>query len=198
MIEIKRASELGEDAKQKISEVFVDAFGKDLTFFSKDRKKLAKAFEHMFIDDVFYCAFVDGEIAGITACITGERSSVRLNNKELRKHLGFYKGILASIFLKSEFEKPPFEVGEGIASVEFVATTSKYRGKGVATALMNSIFSFPQYSQYVIEVADTNTNAVKLYEKLGYKEIKRMKPKHSKKSGINYLVYMKYVKSSGN
>jgi ribosomal protein S18 acetylase RimI-like enzyme len=194
MIEIKRASKLGENTKKKMSEIFVDGFGKDLTFFSEDKEKLAEALEHMFVVDVFYCALIDGEMAGITACTNGKVSSVYLNKQELRKHLGFYKGTLANIFLKPEFEKPPMETGDNIASVEFVATASKFRGNGVATAIMNYIFSLPQYDQYVLEVADTNTSAVKLYEKLGYKEFKRIKHKHSKRSGINYLVYMKYSK----
>jgi hypothetical protein len=33
MIEIKHASELGENSKKKISEIIVDGFGKHLTFF---------------------------------------------------------------------------------------------------------------------------------------------------------------------
>ncbi|WP_224768245.1 GNAT family N-acetyltransferase [Metabacillus idriensis] len=197
-IEIKRASELEENTKKKMSEIFVDGFGKDLTFFSKDKEKLVKDLEHTFVDDAFYCALIDGEMAGITACTNGKVSSVYLNNKELRKHLGLYKGTLAGLFLKPEFEKPPIETGNNIASVEFVATASKYRGNGVATAIMNYIFSFPHYDQYVLEVADTNTGALKLYEKLGYRELTRIKHKHSKRSGINYLVYMKYRKQNCN
>ncbi|TYR81895.1 GNAT family N-acetyltransferase [Priestia megaterium] len=193
-MEIKHASELGENSKKKISEIFVDGFGQHFTFFSKNNKKLIDAFEHMFVMDVFYAAIIDGEITSITACTNGKGSSVYLNKKELRKHLGFYKGTLAYMFLKPEFQKPPIETGDEIASVEFVATASKFRGKGAATAIMNHLFSLPQYNEYVLEVADTNTSAVKSYEKLGYKEFKRVKQKHSKRSGVNDLVYMKYRK----
>ncbi len=35
--------------------------------------------------------------------------SVRLNKKEMRKHLGFFKGSIAGIVLKKEFESP-FEI----------------------------------------------------------------------------------------
>ncbi|WP_052738067.1 GNAT family N-acetyltransferase [Bacillus sp. SA1-12] len=121
------------------------AFGKHLAILSKDKEILVQAFEHMFNADVFYCAVIDGEMAGITACTNGKASSVYLNNKELRRHLGFYKGTLASIFLKREFEKPPIETGDKIASVEFVATASSYRGKGVATAIMDHLFHLPHY-----------------------------------------------------
>jgi ribosomal protein S18 acetylase RimI-like enzyme len=194
MIEVKRASELGENSKKKISEIFVDGFGKHLTAFSKDYKKLADAFEHMFVLDVFFVAVIDGEIAGITACTDGKISCINHNKKELIKHLGFLKGTFANIIFKREFQKPAIKTGDRIASVEFVATASKYKGKGVATEIMNYLFALPQYDEYILEVADTNTNAVNLYKKLGYKEFHRIKQKHSKISGINYLVYMKYTK----
>ena len=80
--------------------------------------------------------------------------------------------------------------------VEFVAVSAKYRGQGVATAIMKHIFAVTPYEVYALEVADTNTNAVKLYEKLGYTEFMRIKQKHSKQSGVDYLVYMKYLKDN--
>lgn len=194
MIEIKRASELGEWSRRKISEVFVDGFGKELHFFSKDPIILADAIEHMFVLDAFYVAIIDGDIAGIATCTNGPALCINHNKKELRKHLGFYKGTIAGIVFGREFQKPPFEIGDKIASVGFVATARKYRRKGAATAIINHLFALPQYREYILEgVADTNTNAIKLYEQLGFKEFKRVKQKHSKISGINYYLYMKYV-----
>lgn len=192
-MKIIRASELGNDTKMKISEIFVDGFFQWLNFFSKDKDKLAKAFSHMFNLKVFYIAVIDGEIAGITSCTDGKVSSIHLENKELKKHLGLFMGTIAYSVLKKEFEeKPyPFEIEKGMGMVEFVATSTKYRGHGVATAIMDYIFDFTPYDVYALEVADTNTNAVKLYEKLGYTEFLRIKQKHSKRSGVKHLVYMK-------
>ena len=45
------------------------------------------------------------------------------------------------------------------------------------------------YNEYILEVVDANTSAIRLYEKLGYVEFAR-KPA-PKKSGFNYFVYMK-------
>jgi ribosomal protein S18 acetylase RimI-like enzyme len=44
-------------------------------------------------------------------------------------------------------------------------------------------------------VADTNTNAMKLYEKLNFKEAYRKKQAFGKYIGINYLIYMKRNKN---
>ncbi|WP_330218430.1 GNAT family N-acetyltransferase [Sporosarcina globispora] len=76
----------------------------------------------------------------------------------------------------------------------FVATSVNYRGKGVATELLKTIMDSTSYDEYVLEVADTNTSAFKLYEKLGFAEFMRIPRKHSKRSGVNNLVYMKLVK----
>lgn len=195
---IIRASEYGNDTKTKISEIFVDGFFQWLSLFSKDKNKLVKAFSHMFNLETFYIAVIDGEIVGITACTDAKVSSIHLESKELKKYLGFFMGTIAYYILKQEFEKKtyPFEIKRGMGMVEFVDTSKKYRGQGVATAIMDYIFDSTSYSEYVLEVADTNKNAFMLYEKLGYTEFARIKHKHSKQSGINYFVYMKYLKGN--
>lgn len=50
---------------------------------------------------------------------------------------------------------------------------------------------------YLIEeVADTNTPAINLYKKLGFKEYKRMPvpQKRAEKIGINSIISLKYIK----
>jgi ribosomal protein S18 acetylase RimI-like enzyme len=61
---------------------------------------------------------------------------------------------------------------------------------GIATEIMEYIFSLKLYEKYILEVADTNEKAFNLYKKLGYKEVHRIKQKFAKNIGINYLVYM--------
>ncbi len=180
----------------KISEVFVEGFYQWLKFFSKDKAKLAHAFEHMFNLSVFYVAVIDDEVAGIAACADESSSSIRLEKAESKKHLGLIKGSIAFRILKRELEDKqyPFTIEKGMGMIEFVATSAKHRGKGVATAILNNIFDYTAYSVFALEVADTNENAVRLYEKLGFAEFMRVKHKHSKQSGINHLVYMKYFK----
>jgi ribosomal protein S18 acetylase RimI-like enzyme len=191
-----RANELGNDAKIKISEIFVDGFYKWLKYFSKNKKKLAEAFRHMFHLDVFYVAVIDGEIAGIAACTDGKNPPIHLDRKELQKHLGVIRGIITHFVLKRELEERsyPFEITEGMGMIEFVATATNHRGKGVATAIIQEIIRSTPCTEYALEVADTNTVAIHLYEKLGFHEFMRIKHKHSKRSGVNYLVYMKKKK----
>lgn len=190
------ASTLDNNARAAISDIFVDGFYQWLKYFSKDKQKLSRAFAHMFNFDVFYVATLDGNIAGIAALNDGTSSTVKLNKKEIQKHLGFFMGWFAYKMLKHEFmdKQYPFDMTPGVGYVEFVATAPAYRGKGAATAIIEHFFSLPQFSEYILEVADTNENAVRLYEKLGFCEFKRVEMKNKKQSGVNFLVYMRYEK----
>jgi hypothetical protein len=64
-MEIKLAKDLGGNISEKISALFVEAFGKELKMISKDTNKLTKAFSHMFVLDYFYVGIIDNEIAGM-------------------------------------------------------------------------------------------------------------------------------------
>lgn len=195
MITIK-ACEVNTDIRPQISKVFVDGFHQWLKFFSGDKEKLTRAFAHMFNLDVFYVAMHGGTVAGITACTDGVTKCVHLQIKPLREHLGFIMGTITHSILKKQFEeKPyPFEITPGTGTIEFVATAEGHRGKGVGLAMISHIMVSEPYGEYVLEVADTNEVAVRLYERLGFVEFMRIKEPKSKVSGVNFLVYMKMVK----
>lgn len=198
MIDIKIASELPFDPRNRMGEIFADGFGKDLAFFTRDKNKLAAAVAHMFVLDVFYVALVDGEIAGMAACTNEKhRYSVEPGRKELIRHFGLYKGMIAGSAFKREFQKPFSHPGSKVASIEFVVTDTKFRGQGIATAILEHFFTLSQYEDYYIEeVADINTNALMLYKKLGYQEYARTKTNHADKTGINYMIALKCHKES--
>jgi ribosomal protein S18 acetylase RimI-like enzyme len=198
-MEIKRAVDIGGNIQEIISEIFVDAYEKDLKYFSKDKERLKKALTHMFVPEYFFMAIIDNEIAGMAVCIDKDCFCTKHDRKTLVKYLGLYKGMSANIMFKHYFckyPKYPIELDEKTASVEFVATRAKFRKKGVASAIMNHLFNLPEYKNYILEVADTNTSAFELYKKLGYKEELRIElgAIARKYTGINYLVYMKYTK----
>lgn len=200
MLTVKRAAELSDDIRNDISRIFVEGFFQWLRFFSKDKDRLARALAHMFRLERFYVALVDERPAGIAACTNGKEPPICLSATQLRRHLGWYKGTIAGIVLKKELENHPypFEIQRDMGAVEFVATWPEFRGKGVASAILSHIHETEPYRQFVLEVADTNTGAVKLYEKMGYREMTRVAAPHSKQSGINALVYMKWEQRDGH
>ncbi|MBD2862347.1 GNAT family N-acetyltransferase [Paenibacillus oceani] len=197
MLNMVRADQAEFDVRRGIAEIFAEGFTQWLGFFSKDPNKIAEAFAHIFVLDQFYVALHKGQVVGMAACTDGTSLSVKLDNKELRKHLGFYKGTMAGIFLKKEFETsfvyPLHESG----SIEFVGTAVEFRGQGVASQLIRHILEHTPYKVYLIEeVADTNIPAMKLYQKLGFEEYKRKQipMKRAKNIGINHIVSLRYTK----
>lgn len=196
MLKVVRADQAELDARLGISEIFAEGFTQWLVFFSKDPKRIAAAFAHMFILDQFYVAVSNGRVVGMAACTDGTSLSVRLDKKELRKHLGFIKGSMAGIFLKKEFEAPLNYPSPSVGSIEFVGTAAEFRAQGVASQIIRYILEHTSYQEYVIkEVADTNIPAMKLYHKLGFNEYDR-KPVpayRAKKIGINHFVSLRYT-----
>lgn len=195
LIDFKQASVLPFDSRGQISHVFTEGFYQWLKYFSKDKECLARSLAHMFDLNKFYVAVEDGKIAAITACTDGKSSPIHPEKRELRRHLGFISGSIAFIILyKYLVNHPyPFEIEGTTGSIEFVATALEYRGQGVARSLIEYIIATTRYSEYVLEVADTNTTAVRLYEHLGFAEFMRVPEKHSKQSGLNFYVYMRKI-----
>lgn len=192
-----RADKLDFDVRQQMSGIFADGFTQWLIFFSKDKNIIAKAFAHMFVLDQFYVAVKGNNIAGMVACTDCKTLSVKLSKKELRKYLGFFKGSIAAIVLKKEFERPFINSLPDTSSIEFVGTATEYRGQGVASQIIKHIIENTNYREYLIEeVADTNAAAMNLYKKLGFVEYRR-KPvakKIAEKIGVNNFIALKYIK----
>jgi len=204
-MEIKQATEFGEEIREKISELFVDAFSKELKFVKNSdlRKALISASTHLFDPKHVWLAVIDGEIAGMVDCYAKNEVPPKLRKREFIKRFGIVSGLLIGFLLghyyrKSTFKKIPTAItSEKAAAVQMVATSPKLQGKGVATTLLNFVHAQPEYDTFILEVLDTNTNAFELYKKLGYKEIYRKKAtKFERQGGMNYFLYLKYTKNS--
>ncbi|PWJ52041.1 GNAT family N-acetyltransferase [Faecalicatena contorta] len=197
-IAISRA-DMAKDVNVRIgmAKIFGEGFTQWLGFFSKDQDKIAKAFAHIFVLDQFYVAVVGDEVAGMVACTDCMTLSVCLDKKELRKHFGLYKGFLAGIFLKKEFEKPFRNPPLNTGSIEFVGTSSNFRGQGISLKIFDYIFENTPFVDYIIEeVADTNVPAMALYQKMGFVEYKSssVPVKKATKIGINKFISLKLTK----
>ena len=187
-----RADKVIHDIKPELSRVFVEGFYTWIRHFHKDKDKLVEAFTHIFDLKYFYVAIEDGEVAGMVACTQGY-APISLQRKKFTDVLGFFRGNFAYFMLKRHMVRNayPFNLSRTTGSIEFVATAPQHRNKGIAHDLILYVMKENPYDSYVLEVADTNAGAVHLYEKLGFKEIKRMKAPNPKRSGVNNFLYMR-------
>lgn len=189
-IEVRSMRDFDKDVSREAAEVFVDAYKKELGFFSKDPDNLVDAFQKMLNPEVFYVGMLNGEIVGILACSNNKARGLNIDRNTLKKHFGYVKGNLGYHFMKDDFNKKlPYNNDTGY--IECVATSVKARGRGVSTALFQHILYNTSYNRFVLEVVDTNKVAYRLYAKLGFVDMKRKQERFAAFKGFKERIYMK-------
>jgi ribosomal protein S18 acetylase RimI-like enzyme len=170
-MEIKRATEFGDNIKEKLGELYVNAFYDDvLKHFSKNKTKLIKVFACGFLLDYFYVAIIDNEIIGMVACMRKDEICIKLDLKTIVKYMGLFRGIIINFYLK-QFLKGFPKLDEKTALIEYLAIDTKHLRKGIASTLVKSLFTLTEYENYLLEVIGTNKKAINLYNKLGFKVV---------------------------
>jgi len=179
---------------QQIASAIAYSFEKDYSGFTKDMERLTKVLENGVDTNRFIVAELDGKVVGIVACADCTGRAVTPSKKDCRKHLGFIRGSIAFMVFKEEFIKsltyPPTT-----GCIDLVGVIKEARGKGVARAMLkNAIDLNPQYNEFVLNVTDINSTAIKLYESFGFAEYERVPYRFAKQAGFNAKIYMKLTK----
>jgi len=195
-IEVINAEDLSINPRPEMSKVFVEGWYNDLKKLCKDKNKLQRAFEHIFKLEDFYVTLIDKKIMAFVAICdrVDERRVIHFDKKIMQKHLGFFRGSIATYMLTKVLikKKYPFQIPAGTGVIELVATLPEARGKGLAGRTIDHVINASDYQEYILEVIDTNHDAIKLYERLGFEEFTRAKsPYPPKHSGFEYMIYMK-------
>ncbi len=60
---------------------------------------------------------------------------------------------------------------DGVVDIMNLFVNEEDRKKGIATSLMNKMIEEEDYSRIMLEVNENNVEAIRLYSKLGFKEI---------------------------
>ena len=60
---------------------------------------------------------------------------------------------------------------DGVLDIINLFVNEENRRQGIATSLMNEMMEKEDYSRIMLEVNENNNEAIKLYNKLGFKEI---------------------------
>nr|BBH85584.1 hypothetical protein KTC_03350 [Thermosporothrix sp. COM3] len=185
---IEQLSRLDTSHKQQVVQLFVDGFYQHLSALTPDRRILCNAFRDAFVSEQVYVYLLENRVLGMLAYSTQHSSALQLNRRTLQQELGFFKGLMVSFTLG---QKPiPIEAHQ--AYIEDVVTHQEARGKGIASQLIQHLIHTLPYTEYTLEVVDTNTKAVRLYEKLGFVLFKKKKQLlFQKQVGFNERFYMK-------
>ena len=60
---------------------------------------------------------------------------------------------------------------DGVVDIMNLFVNEEERRKGIATALMNEMINKEEYNRIMLEVNENNIESLRLYNKLGFKEI---------------------------
>ena len=60
---------------------------------------------------------------------------------------------------------------DGVIDIMNIFVNEENRKQGIATSLMEEMFNKEEYSRIMLEVNEHNDEAIRLYNKLGFKEI---------------------------
>ncbi len=188
---IKNLAELDESQVRQAVEIFAASFYELLSFISPEIEVIADTLEHSFLLAHYYAGLLDGNVVGIVACSTHVERAHRFNRVQLVRKNGFIKGNMAYLQLRKRFENPK-DIKPHQCCIEWMATDSAYRGKGVSRKMQQYLLEELPYEEYVLEVASTNYSAIRLYEKLGFVVYGRITHKKNKRrSEFNGIVYMR-------
>lgn len=189
---IKKLNEWDDDILEQAVKLFVVGFLHELIQSMKiEAATLVAALKHSFRKDHYWVAVQDGKAVGILAVSTSEGRSHAFDGAILRRELGLFKGGIVRSILYRELQKP-MSMPTRQGYIESVTTAEEARGQGVASRLLRHIFDTAECDEFVLEVMDTNTSAIRLYERLGFVLFDKKKAGYFlRKMGINERLYMK-------
>ena len=190
MVRIRKAKETDRNSAALC---IAEGFEKDFSILCKDIQKVADAIAAGLNMERFYVADIKGELAGVLAISDCSGRAARAEKASLKKHFGFFKGMVGAPVLKEEFEKQlDYPITTGY--IEFVAVRKKYRRQGIATTLLQESMLLTIYQDFVLDVTDINKHAITCYTRIGFEEFKRIPEKHAKQKGFHEKIYMRYCR----
>ena len=189
-INIRQAT---EDDRSDIALCIAEGFKKDFDVLCKNTHTVATAISTGIQISKFYVTESENEIVGVMAISDCNGRAVATDIASYKKNFGFIKGNIANLVLKEEFESP-LDYPPTTGYIEFVAVRNTHQRKGIATTMLKESIIQSFYGDYVLDVTDVNTAAIRCYSALGFKEFKRIKEKHSKQKGFSAKIYMRYQK----
>jgi GNAT superfamily N-acetyltransferase len=151
--------------------IFYDAFPlkvERLMIFPRSREQGLRIIEASIVPPTTLGAVADGELRGVCAYQDRDAPSMALTYRALRAEFGPWAAAWrAGMNLPDVWSNPAL----GTRRIEAVAVAGSARGKGVGSALLQEVEALARrdgMEALALEVVDTNPDAMRLYERLGF------------------------------
>lgn len=180
-----------KEDQEDIAKIFVEGFYDKFSGLCSDKEKLIKIFMGSFCSESVYIAYIEDKPVGIMGISDNKKRVLSLDKKRFKTYLGYIKGIFSYHILKKEFNEPLY-YKNNVAYIDFITTLVEARGNNVARTLLKILLEDKRYSEFILEVGDTNNIALNLYTKMGFEEFDRKTEKYPKQTGFNERIFMKF------
>jgi len=156
----------------RTAELYDIAFGEKLALAIPNSTDRVRLLSNAMQLEFSIGAFDGVKLVGIAGFSTPEGALTGgINYRGLLSELGWIKGNRAAVIL-SLYER---KAKDGELLMDGIVVDPEYRGKGVGTSLFSALLKYAeskQYSTIRLDVIDTNPAARRLYERLGFCEVK--------------------------
>ncbi|BCR36510.1 GNAT family N-acetyltransferase [Mariniplasma anaerobium] len=139
--------------------------------------------------DGYFVATIKNEVVGVVKATYSNKAKVNNTNKTSFFYLEKKYGLRNVIKLRFAMILLSDSTNKGEYYIEHIAVSERARGHGIGTKLLEKVFDeanrLDEIDKVTLYVAGTNQGAVKLYERIGFKTIKK------RKSFLMQLVFKK-------
>lgn len=184
-ITIAKLSELDNEYKAMAVHLFVDSFYNMYTSITKDKIVLNELLLYSLDFSLVYVAIYDNNVVGFMGIANNKKRTMRFDKMKCIELLGKVKGSIVYKQLGSILEKPNVK-NDNEMCIDYLATDRNYRGRGIATKLIEYACNELGYEECYIEVLSKNITAKRLYEHTGFTEYKK-----TYNLGFGYISKMK-------
>ncbi len=167
IIDFNNGTDIDVNDKIAIANIVEEAFwGKLKWFYGKVPKKEAKKLlmESLTYDLGFYYK-EDGKVLGAVLLGSAKAKPFQIS-KEVKSKIGFWKGLLLTIFFNTTPKKTDS------LYLNLIAVSGEARGKGIGKKLLDYADDYAKenkFNEINLDVVDNNPKAKKLYQREGYK-----------------------------
>jgi ribosomal protein S18 acetylase RimI-like enzyme len=166
-IEIKLG--IPEELRHQAAIICYEGFRSQVEWLFGSQKKAITLLKHSFDLKLGVTAQKQGQLVGLAGLQYANRPFFQFERSRCIQELGLLRGLLAFLIFNnlSVHQILPDEMYISLLVVDI-----SMRGKGIGSSLMQSTFEIAQQNQcsaVVLDVANTNSDARRLYERLGFK-----------------------------
>jgi len=168
---IKPLSALTEAQVSQAFDMFAEGFYFIFSPISKDKARLRELFMASFDREMAWVCLMEGRPVGFLSYGTNERQPVNMRREDCLRVLGRFKGGLVYRFAAPILAKPHV-ADANVGYLDYLTTDPAYRGRGIGTAMFRYACETLPYERYTFEVLSKNEVAIRLYKKLGMRQVR--------------------------